>query len=192
MAADDVPRWPDLRRQGPSRRWRPGRPAIPPHQPSRGDFGQPDPPPHQPSRSKLGQADLSPRQTSRRLLNPGTRKAAVGAGVIAYSWLAASTVPFTRNALLIVLLPGAVLAVIAYARPPKRIPPPDRLNLTGFSYWAIAVMALFEWEASAFKDGAPWWHPALTTLIDPVLGTRPVKAAGILIWLLAGWALVRR
>ena len=40
--------------------------------------------------------------------------------------------------------------------------------------------------------GAPWWHPALTTLIDPVLGPRPVKAAGILIWLLAGWALVRR
>jgi hypothetical protein len=101
-------------------------------------------------------------------------------------------VPFTRNALLIVLVPGAVLVGIAYVRPPKRIPPPERLDLTGFSYWAFAVGALLEWEASAFKDGAPSWHPALTTLIDPVLGTRPVKAAGILIWLLAGWALVRR
>jgi hypothetical protein len=67
-----------------------------------------------------------------------------------------------------------------------------RLHLTGFSCWAIAVGALFEWEAPAFKDGARSWHPALTTLIDPMLGTRPVKAAGILIWLLAGWALVRR
>ncbi len=192
MAADDAPRWPDLRPQGPSRRWRPGRPSVPPREPSRAELGQADPAPRQPSRSELGQASPAPRQPSRRLLNPAPGKAAVGAGLIAYSWLAARTVPFTRNGLLIVLLPGAVLAVIAYARPPKRIPPPDRLNLAGFSYWAIAVTALFEWEASAFKDGAPWWHPALTTLIDPALGTRPVKAAGILIWLLAGWALVRR
>jgi hypothetical protein len=162
MAADDVPRWPDLPPQEPSRRWRPGRTALPPQQPSR------------------------------RRINPAIRKAAIGAGLLAYSWFAAGTVPFTTNALLIVLLPGAVLAVIAYARPPRRIPPPDRLDLNGFSYWAIAVTVLFEWEASAFKDGAPWWHPALTTLIDPVLGTRPVKAAGILVWLLAGWGLVRR
>jgi len=157
MAADDVPRWPDLPPQGASRRWRRGRQALPP-----------------------------------RLRNPALKRAAVAAALIAYSWLAAGTVPFTTSALLIVLVPGAVLAVIAYVRPPERIPAPDRLDLTGFSYWAIAVGALFEWEASAFKDGAPSWHPALTTLIDPVLGTRPVKAAGIFIWLLAGWALVRR
>jgi len=162
MAADDVPRWPSVPRQQASRRWRLGRPA------------------------------LLPREPSRRLRSSVLRRAAVGAGLIAYSWFAAGTRPFSVNALLIVLVPGAALFVIAYVRPPKRIPPPDRLELTRFSYWAIAVGALFEWEASAFKDGAPSWHPALTTLIDPVLGTRPVKAAGILIWLLAGWALVRR
>jgi hypothetical protein len=162
MAADDVPRWPEL------------------------------PPQDLPRRRRLGRPAVLPRQLSRRLRNPVLRKAAVGAGLIAYSWLAAGTEPFTISALLIVLVPAVALFVIAYVRPPKRIPPPDRLDLTGFSYWAIAVGALFEWEASAFKDGAPSWHPALTTLIDPVLGTRPVKAAGILIWLLAGWALVRR
>jgi hypothetical protein len=162
MAADDVPRWPEL------------------------------PPQDLPQRRRLGRPAVLPRQLSRRLRNPVLRKAAVGAGLIAYSWFAAGTEPFTISALLIVLVPGVALFVIAYVRPPKRIPPPDRLDLTGFSYWAIAVGALFEWEASAFKDGAPSWHPALTTLIDPVLGTRPVKAAGILIWLLAGWALVRR
>ena len=148
MAADDVPRWPEL------------------------------PPQELPRRQRLGRPALLPRQPSRGLGN--------------YSWFAAGTEPFTISALLIVLVPAAALFVIAYVRPPKRIPPPERLHLTGFSYWAISVGALFEWEASAFKDGAPSWHPALTTLIDPVLGTRPVKAAGILIWLLAGWALVRR
>jgi hypothetical protein len=162
MAADDVPRWPEF------------------------------PPQELPRRRGLGRVTLLPRRPSRRHGSPTLRKAAAGAALIAYSWFAAGTRPFTINALLIVLLPGAVLAVIAYVRPPKRIPPPQRLDMTGFSYWAIAVGALFEWEASAFKDGAPGWHPALTTLIDPVLGTRPVKATGILIWLLAGWALVRR
>ena len=34
--------------------------------------------------------------------------------------------------------------------------------------------------------------PVVTALIEPALGVRPVKAAAILIWLLSGWALVRR
>jgi hypothetical protein len=36
----------------------------------------------------------------------------------------------------------------------------DRLDPAGFSYWAVAVAALFEGEASAFKDGAPRRHPS--------------------------------
>jgi hypothetical protein len=53
---------------------------------------------------------------------PPVRKIVIGAGLVAYSWIAASTVPFTRNALLVVLLPGAVVATLAYGRPVRRIP----------------------------------------------------------------------
>jgi hypothetical protein len=120
------------------------------------------------------------------------RKIVIGAGLVAYSWIAASTVPFTRNALLVVLLPGAVVATLAYGRPVRRIPAPDSIDVAGFSYWAVCIIALFEWEAAAFRDNSLWWHPSLTALIDPMLGARPVKAAGILIWLVTGWALVRR
>jgi hypothetical protein len=120
------------------------------------------------------------------------RKVMIGAGLAAYCWVAAGTVPFTRNALLVVLLPGAVAAVLAYGRPVARIPPPDRVDVAGFSYWAVCIIALFEWEAAAFRDNSLWWHPSLTALIDPMLSVRPVKAAAILIWLLSGWALVRR
>lgn len=120
------------------------------------------------------------------------RNVLIGAGLVAYSWIAASTVPLTRNALLVVLLPGAAAAVIGFGRPPQRIPAPDRLEVAGASYWAICITALFEWEAAAFRDNATWWHPSLTLLIDPMLSVRPVKAVGILIWLLSGWALVRR
>jgi hypothetical protein len=120
------------------------------------------------------------------------RKLAIGAGLAGYSWVAASTAAFSMAALVSVLLPAAALAGIAIWRPPARIPPPEKLDVTGFSYWAICVAALFEWEASAFKDNSLPWHPALTDLVNPLIAPHPLKSAAILLWLLSGWALVRR
>jgi hypothetical protein len=120
------------------------------------------------------------------------RRSLAGAALVSYSWFAGTTTPFTRSALLIVLVPGAVVGMIAYGRPPQRIPPPDSLDLTGATSWLIAIAALFEWEASAFRDFTNTWHPPLSDLINPVLGVHPVKAVAVLAWLLAGWGLVRR
>lgn len=122
---------------------------------------------------------------------PG-RTVAITGGLAAYSWIAADAAPFSAAALWSVLLPGAVIGAIAYGRPPERIPAPERVDVTGFSYWLICVAALFEWEAAAFRDGSPWWHPTLTKLIDPMLSWHPAKSAAIGVWLLAGWALARR
>jgi hypothetical protein len=120
------------------------------------------------------------------------RAIVAGAGLASYAWIAGSTAPLTTVSLVIVLVPGVILAVIASWWPPERIPAPDRLDITGVSYWAICVAALFEWEASAFRDGSLPWHPSLTDLINPLLGSHLVKSTAILIWLLVGWALVRR
>ncbi len=120
------------------------------------------------------------------------RTAVIGVGLGGYAWAVASTKPFSTVSLLAVLIPGVVLAAIAYQWPPERIPPPDKLDIPGMSYWAICVAALFEWEASAFRDNSPPWHPSLTDLVNPLLGPHVVKSAGVLVWLLAGWALVRR
>jgi hypothetical protein len=119
-------------------------------------------------------------------------KTVIGTVLVAYSWFAASTEPFTRNGLLIVLLPGAVVGVVAYGWPVRRIRPPDRLDRNGSLCWAIAIGALFEWEASAFRDFTNSWHPPLSDLVNPVLGVHPLKMVAMLMWLLTGWGLVRR
>jgi hypothetical protein len=130
-----------------------------------------------------------------RLPDPGRRRirtAVIGTGLVTYSWMVGGTTPFSTKALLSVLLPGAVIGGLAYGRSPERIPPPDSLDVTGFSYWMICLAALFEWEASAFRDNSLWWHPSLTNLVNPLIAPHPVKSAAVLAWLLAGWALVKR
>ncbi len=116
----------------------------------------------------------------------------LGAGLAVYAWAAAAAAPFSRGALAGVLIPGAVLGAIAWGRPPERIPPPEDLDMAGMSYWMICLAAFFEWEASAWRDNSWPWHPSFTNLIDPVLAPHLIKSAAILVWLLAGWALVRR
>jgi hypothetical protein len=134
---------------------------------------------------------LGARHWPRRNGHP-VRDTLIGAGLAAYAWIAGSTAPFSGKALVSVIIPGAVLGVIAYGRPPERIPAPDQLDITGASYWLICLAAGFEWEASAFKDNSLPWHPSLTDLVNPLLHPHPVKSGAIFLWLLAGWGLVRR
>lgn len=114
------------------------------------------------------------------------------AGLAVYAWVDAGAAPFSRGALVGVVVPGAALAIIAVGRPPERIPPPDELDITGVSYWLIALALFFEWEASAWRDSSWPWHPSFTNLLLPLLAPHLVKTAAIMVWLLAGWALVRR
>jgi hypothetical protein len=134
---------------------------------------------------RLGEAQLPPGARS-------AQSAVVGAAVVGYAWLLGGIAPFSTKALLGVLLPGALLGVIAFARPPERIAPPESVDVAGLSYWAICIALLFEWEASAVRDNSPPSHPSLTDLINPLIAPHPVKTAAIVVWLLAGWALVKR
>jgi hypothetical protein len=120
------------------------------------------------------------------------RDALIVLALAGYAWAASAAAPFTGQALAGVLIPGAALGLIAYGRPPERIPAPDRVDVTGFSYWAVCIAATLEWEASAFRSGSHPGHPSLTELIDPLIQPHPVRGGAFLVWLLAGWALVRR
>jgi hypothetical protein len=94
--------------------------------------------------------------------------------------------------LLVVLLPGAVVAGVAIWGPPDRIEAPDRLDIAGFSWWLVIIAVLFEWEAAGFRDNSPWWHPSLTELVNPIIAPYPLRSIAFFLWLITGWALVRR
>ena len=119
------------------------------------------------------------------------RNAIIGAAVIGYAWILGGAAPGSSTSSRARVLNGAVLGVIAYARPPERIQAPESVDTAGSSYWIIAIALLFEWEASAVRDNRPW-HPSLTDLINPLIAPHPIKTAAIVVWLLSGWALVRR
>jgi len=137
-------------------------------------------------------ADGGEERTVRRWRRPSGLRLALSAVLFGYAWLAASTRPFTFMSLLVVLLPGAVVAGVAIWGPPDRIQAPDRLDIAGFSWWLVIVAVLFEWEAAGFRDNSPWWHPSLTELIDPIITPYPLRAIAFFLWLITGWALVRR
>jgi hypothetical protein len=139
---------------------------------------------------RLGRRSASSPWPARR--KNRVRTTVIGAVLASYAWAAGATEPFSTISLVFVLIPGMILAAIAVAWPPERIPPPQKLDISGMFCWVIAVAALFEWEASAWKDDSLPWHPSLTDLINPLLGPHVVKSAAILLWILAGWALVRR
>jgi hypothetical protein len=146
-----------------------------------------DPVPAQSDRTGRWRQAARPRRPAQLAL-----LALILAGLAVYAWVVAAAAPFSRGALVGVVIPGAVLGIIAFGRPPERIPPPAELDMIGLSYWMICLAAFFEWEASAWRDNSWPWHPSFTNLVDPLLAPHLVKTAAILVWILAGWALVRR
>jgi hypothetical protein len=115
-----------------------------------------------------------------------------GAAVAGYSWLAGGIASFTAAATVAVAIPWVVFAVLAYWWRQDRIPPPEGLDITGASYWAIVVVMFLEWEAAGFKDGSNWRHPTLSIVAGPLMQHHAVKSAVFAAWLLGGWGLIRR
>ena len=117
---------------------------------------------------------------------PGTRLRGVGPAVcgwhyavlFGYAWLAARAA-LHAHALLVVLLPGAVVAGVAIWGPPDRIEAPDRLDIAGLFCWLVVIAVLFEWEAAGWHDNSLPWHPSLTELVNPIIAPYPLRAIAI-------------
>lgn len=115
--------------------------------------------------------------------------------VAGLAWLAGGFASFTWQATASVVVGGAAVLVLGRAagRPGDGGPPDARGGRPrGTSAWTVWALAFLCWWGTAFLTGSRPSHPTLSLVMDPVLEVRPLKAAAFLVWLVAGWWLVRR
>ena len=108
----------------------------------------------------------------------------------------AATRPFSWPATVLVVVPVVVVSVLAFRTRPEQIPRTARLR-RGVVVWSTLLVAASVWEVYAFVRQPDWTrpndlHPTLSTLLDPALEQLPLRFAGWLVWLGAGWWLVSR
>lgn len=118
----------------------------------------------------------------------------VGAALVVAT-LGALTRPFEWAATGVVVVVAGTVLVCAVRRPSEPIPPGPRLR-NGLVLWSLLLLAISGWELFALSRQESWnvpdrSHPTLSTLLDPPLEQGPGRWAGWLIWLAAGWRLLR-
>lgn len=117
--------------------------------------------------------------------NGGIRRAAPVAAVLAYAAFGASFASHTTGALVAVLVPAVVVlvAVVVLKRPKGTVRKIDRGHLP----WLVWLVAFGVWELVALLGN----DLTISLLMDPVLVIYPLRVAGWVLWLWAGWLLVR-
>ncbi|MEV6432269.1 hypothetical protein [Nocardia sp. NPDC051463] len=108
----------------------------------------------------------------------------------------AATRPFSWSATVLVAMPVVVVSVLAFRARPERITRNARLR-RGVAAWSTLLVTASMWEVYAFAQQPDRTrpsdvHPTLSTLLDPALEHWPLRFAGWLVWLGAGWWLVSR
>jgi hypothetical protein len=128
----------------------------------------------------------------RRRLAPHIRivSLAVGAGAVAFAWVATSLEPFSWPAHIAVLGSG-VVAVAIGARGRPALPAPAA-SFVGVGGWVVLVVALAVWEVSSYLQQPREDHPTLSSIADGALDGHPVRAAAFVVWLALGVDLARR
>ncbi|MGW4719348.1 hypothetical protein [Nocardia sp. NPDC004260] len=108
----------------------------------------------------------------------------------------AATRPFSWQATAMVAVAALAGTVLAFRVRIERPPPTARLR-RGVAVWSALLVAASAWEVYALLrqpalNRPSQEHPTLSTLLDPALEQWPLRFAGWLLWLAAGWRLVSR
>jgi hypothetical protein len=121
------------------------------------------------------------------------RRAAAWSAVAVFAWFAGGLDSFTAAADVAVALPVLLLLGVAVLAPPRRKPAPRRVPPRGWLPWLVPILGFCALEVvDKWVFGSLPAHPTWSDLMDPVLAWRPARAAAVLVWLAAGWELVRR
>jgi uncharacterized membrane protein (GlpM family) len=124
-------------------------------------------------------------------LSPPARVVVLMAAV-AYAAYLSGTEPFTWQADVTVAIPiglvaaGTVISWRAWER--TRIEP---VSAASWLPWAVIGTVAVAWELFNYLTLPRSAHQTLSSLGDHAMSYRPAKAGFVLVWLVAGWALVR-
>jgi hypothetical protein len=58
--------------------------------------------------------------------------------------------------------------------------------------WIAWLVVASGWELASFFQHPRGLHPTASSIVNNMLGSREGKAAGVTLWLMLGWELVRR
>ncbi len=109
-----------------------------------------------------------------------------------YAWVVAAYPSFSWQANAAVLVPGVGLFAYGIVAPPVRLPAPRRISRKAAVVWSVPVLAFCTLEVVNDVLGSTYANPTLSILLDGIFDDRVPRAAGIFLWLAAGWQLVRR
>ncbi|MBF6467152.1 hypothetical protein IU427_18475 [Nocardia beijingensis] len=131
-------------------------------------------------------------QSARRLR---TRVTPLAVGLV-LATAGAATRPFSWPATALVAVAALGAMVLTFRGRIMRLPRTARLG-RGLAMWSALLVAASAWELYALLrqpalNRPSHEHPTLSTLLDPALEQWPLRFAGWLVWLAAGWWLVSR
>ncbi|HEY9392227.1 MAG TPA: hypothetical protein VIR27_20945 [Mycobacteriales bacterium] len=126
--------------------------------------------------------------------SPRARRGVVSAwvAVILYCWLAGGFGSFTWQSTVAVLVPGLTVFALGVARPPDRRPRPVPVGATGAAAWSVPLLTFCVLEIVDDLLGSTYAHPTLSVLMDPVLDGHVWRSMAYFVWIVTGWALVKR
>ncbi|HEX5495861.1 MAG TPA: hypothetical protein VFX70_14920 [Mycobacteriales bacterium] len=113
-------------------------------------------------------------------------------GVVVYCWLAGGFDSFTWQSTAAVLIPGMIIFALGVARPPDRRPRPVPIGTAGAVAWSVPLLTFCVLEIVDDLLGSTRAHPTLSILMDPVLNIHVWRSMGYFVWIVVGWALVKR
>jgi hypothetical protein len=95
-----------------------------------------------------------------------------------------------------VAVTGALAIALSW-HGPLREEPLEPVEPSGRMLWTLVIVALSGWElTNLFLQPSlttdSWAHPTISVLSDPLLGSWMGRTLFIVVWLRAGWGLLKR
>lgn len=132
---------------------------------------------------------------STRIRLSGRRRSLAAAVIVLYAAIAGGWEIDTWPMKIAVIAPGLLFAALIATRPPVEDVDAPRMG-KGWIPWAVLGVAIALWELTSFilqpnPIDSSYQHPTISALAAPALAARPGRTIFLLLWVAAGFWLIR-